>query len=311
MNDLISIIVPIYNIEKYIERCVRSLINQTYQNIEIILVDDGSTDNSGNIADKLANQDTRIKCIHQKNGGLSAARNTGLNVAKGNYYSFIDGDDYIKSETIEKLYLNAVKYHAEIAVCNMIRFYEDNSTEAFYKPCNHVEVLDQDDRFKTLNQPSVCNKLFKKGLFNDVKFPVGKYYEDTYVYHILCYRASRIVLTGYDGYWYYSRKGSILGDEIFNNKYFDFIEAVWMRAQYLIKKDIHPYSEEACLSLYVAYSNANKNIVKSKENNHQFEQAKSYYLDIYKYLIHRNISFKQKIRLFLLRYFPKLHTKIY
>lgn len=311
MNDLVSIIVPIYNVEKYIERCVMSLTNQTYQNMEIILIDDGSTDNSGDIAEMLAKQDTRIKCVHQKNGGLSAARNTGMSVAKGNYYAFIDSDDYIRSQTIEKLYCNAVKYDAEIAVCNMIRFYDDNSTEIFYKPCTHVEVVEQVDRFKTLNQPSVCNKLFKKELFNNLKFPVGKYYEDTYVYHILCYRAMRIVLTGYDGYWYYRRKGSILGDEIYNNKYFDYIEAIWLRSKYLIEHDVHPYSEESCLSLYAAYSNANKHIVKSEDNKHQHEKAKSYYIDIYKYLIHRNISFKQKIRLFMLRYFPKLHTRIY
>ena len=113
--ELISIIVPVYNVEKYIRRCINSILNQTYQYLEIILVDDGSTDNSGLICDKYAHMDNRITVIHKKNGGLSSARNTGIDIAKGAYIGFIDSDDWIAPETYEVLYRNLVHYDADVS----------------------------------------------------------------------------------------------------------------------------------------------------------------------------------------------------
>ena len=124
-QPLISVIVPVYNVEKYLKKCVNSITSQTYENLEILLVDDGSTDLSGQICNEFEKNDARIKVIHKKNGGLSDARNAGLDRAKGQYYAFIDSDDYIQDNTIE-IMLNAVKKNkSEISVCNMIRFLEE------------------------------------------------------------------------------------------------------------------------------------------------------------------------------------------
>ena len=231
-QPLISVIVPVYNVEKYLKKCVNSITSQTYENLEILLVDDGSTDSSGQICNEFEKNDARIKVIHKKNGGLSDARNAGLDRAKGQYYAFIDSDDYIQDNTIE-IMLNAVKKNkSEIAICNMIRFLEEGETLQFYCPTDHEVLYQGKQRYKTLNQPSVCNKLFEAKLFEGIRFPKGKYYEDTFVYHEVLYRANNIVLTGTDSYWYLSREDSIVGQPQYTERYFDFIEAVYKRADF-------------------------------------------------------------------------------
>ena len=219
----ISVIVPVFNVENYLEKCVKSIIEQTYKNLEVILVDDGSTDKSGFLCDELKKQDYRIKVIHKTNGGLSDARNAGIQVSTGKYLSFIDSDDYLERTALEQMMQAILISHSEIAICNIMRFYDDGCTEEFYNPTDNQEVLEGIRRFDTLNQPSVCNKLFDAKLFANISFPYGKFYEDTYVYHELLYKADKVVLTGKTGYWYLSRKGSILGRSQFSNRYFDFI----------------------------------------------------------------------------------------
>lgn len=124
-NDLVSVVIPIFNVEKYLEKCVNSLVNQIYKNLEIILVDDGSTDNSGNIANELSKSDNRIKVYHKKNGGLSDARNFGIKQAKGKYIGFIDSDDYIENEMYEFLYNNLIENKADISICGRFVNYDD------------------------------------------------------------------------------------------------------------------------------------------------------------------------------------------
>ena len=312
MEELVSVIVPVYNVEKYVGDCIESLIRQSYKNIEIILVDDGSTDSSGQLCDVYATKDIRIKVIHKENGGLSDARNAGIDSAVGVYYSFVDGDDFLAKDAILKMIFGMKEKKCDISVCNMIRYFENGETEAFYIPSNTLKVLNSTDRFETLSQPSVCNKIFKADLFNSVRFPKGKFYEDTFVYHTLVYNAKTIVLTGYDGYFYRSRHSSILGQNVMTDRYFDFIEAVWLRTTFLLKKNIQPYGDEACLSLYAAVANAEKNISRTEENRYKHFDALQKYMVAYEQLIKsKNISLKQKIRLWLLRYFPKIHNILY
>ena len=275
---LVSVIVPVYNVERYLKKCVQSIMKQTYKNLEIILIDDGSTDSSRQICDELENCDERIIVIHKKNGGLSDARNAGLDIASGAYYSFIDSESSL-----------------------------------FYHPVNHEKVLFHEVRFDTLNQPSVCNKLFSSELFQNIRFPKGKYYEDTFIYHELLYRANNVVLTGTDSYWYLERSGSIVGSHEYTVRYFDFIEAIWTRAKFLIDNNVQPYGKEACLSLYAAFSNAEKYIKKSSENIEKFKIAQDQYGFAYKVLTkqNHNIGLKQKLRLIILKYFPILHSRIY
>lgn len=312
-NDLVSVIVPVYNVKNYLKKCVQSILTQTYSNLEIILVNDGSTDGSGEICDEFAKKDNRVVVVHKINGGLSDARNVGIDIAKGKYFSFIDSDDHISCDMIETLLVSAKRNLCEIAVCNMIRFSEKGNTAPFYCPTNEERVLLGDNRYETMKQPSVCNKLFLAKLFDNIRFPKGKYYEDTFVYHELVYMAENVVLTGKDSYWYLLREDSILGKPQYTDRYFDFIEAVWKRASFLLDHGVQSYAEEACLSLYAALANAEKNIMKSNTNDELFQNAHKQYQVAYNHLMkhNRKISFKQKMRLILLKYLPVIHSKLY
>ena len=127
-NDLISVIIPIYNVEKFLSFCIDSIVNQTYKNLEIILVDDGSTDNSGKICDEYALKDNRIKVMHKQNGGVSSARNVGLNIAKGKYIGFVDSDDYVENDMFEILHNLIIKNNVDISCCNKFVFKKNKFT---------------------------------------------------------------------------------------------------------------------------------------------------------------------------------------
>lgn len=311
-NELISIIVPVYNVECYLRSCIESILNQTYRNLEVILSDDGSTDSSGKICDSYAHSDCRVRVIHKENGGLSDARNAGIDLAVGSYYMFVDSDDTITPDTVERLYLAAKENACEIAVCNMIRVYEDKTEEPFYKPVDKLTVWKDHARFETLKQPSACNKLFRAELFEGIRFPKGKYYEDTFIYHLLIHRANSVVLTGHDGYRYLSRRESIIGQPKYTDRYFDFIEAVYSRMVYLIEKKVPYYGEEACLSLYAAVSNGERYIAKTEKNTVRFIQMRAWYKEAYQHLMEEgSIGVKQRLRLILLRYFPRMHSSMF
>lgn len=312
LDKLISVIVPVYNVERYLDKCIDSICSQTYRNLEIILCDDGSTDTSGSICDAWAEKDGRIHVIHKENGGLSDARNAGIDIASGSWLMFVDSDDFITPDTIERMYLSAWEKDCEIAVCNIVRIYDDGTTEPFYAPSHALSVLDGLQRFETLKQPSACNKLFRADLFRDVRFPKGKYYEDTFVYHVLAHRAGKIVLTGHDGYYYLSRRESILGQPTYTDRYFDMLEAVHHRVSYLLENQVPYYGEEACLSMYVLMANAEKHLKKTSDNAAKWEQAKSWYHQAYCHLMCRkDTGAKQKLRLALLRYLPGMHSVLF
>ena len=309
---LISVVVPVYNVEHYLKKCVDSICHQTYRNLEIILVDDGSTDCSGSLCDEFATSDSRIRVIHKFNGGLSDARNAGMELASGEWWMFVDSDDYIAPDTAETLLLAAVENHCEIAVCNMMRIYEDGKQEPFYCPVTEPTIWAGEQRFETLRQPSVCNKLFRADLFKELRFPKRKFYEDTFVYHVLAHRANRIALTGLSGYYYLSRRESILGHSQFTDRYFDYVEAIHERAMFLFNHGVSRYGEEACLSLYAAIVNSTKNIRKTPQNAEHFQKMWEWYELAYRNLMSSpDTSIKQKLRLFFLKYAPKIHNKLY
>ncbi len=310
--SMISVIVPVYNVEPYLDKCVSSILGQTYPDLEVILVDDGSTDRSPALCDEWAGKDGRVTVIHKENGGLSDARNAGLDRASGQWLSFVDSDDFLAPDTLGRLYEAAIQNQCQISVCNMVRIYEDSVTEPFYRPADQLTLLPGPKRFETLKQPSVCNKLFHRTLFAGVRFPVGKYYEDTFVYHVLAHRAENAVLTGQDGYYYLSRRGSILGTDPYSDRYFDCVEAVYLRMTYLLDQGVSDYGREACLSLYAAMSNAVKSIPRTRENRAKFQAAKRWYAQAYDCLMSDDtVGLKQKLRLVLLRYAPGLHRLLY
>lgn len=147
MKERISVVVPVYNVEQYLEKCVNSIINQTYKNLEIILVDDGATDKSGKLCDELAKLDNRIMVYHKKNGGLSDARNYGVERATGDYIGFVDGDDYIDAEMYEKLYEAIKKENVDVAECNLKIIYSDRvelfTEKKYYSVYTKQEYLEE------------------------------------------------------------------------------------------------------------------------------------------------------------------------
>lgn len=215
---LISVIIPIYNVSRYLRQCVESVLKQTYANIEILLINDGSTDDSGDICESFAAQDSRVRVFHKSNGGLSDARNLGLENAKGAYVSFIDSDDFIEPYYIERLYVEAVRYQVDIAVSDYNKLHEESATFLFHTREKYTKEISAQDYFdeifktETLAFVVAWGKLVKKDLFNGnfpIRFPVGRVAEDKYVTYLLAWKAQRIAYIHEPNYCYRVRPGSI------------------------------------------------------------------------------------------------------
>ena len=230
----ISIIVPVYNVEPYLRRCVNSIINQTYKNLDIILVDDGSTDHSGEICDEYATKDNRIKVIHRENGGLSAARNTGLNIAKGEYVYFVDSDDYIERETCEIALSYAVNQQANIVCFGYREIFPSgqiiNHSMDFSGIIEKPEIIGKLVLEERGLRDFVWNKLFSRHLFDDIKFPEGRTFEDIFVMHRLFDCAYTIYIIPNILYNYNRRDGSITTGDV---KLHDFMLAKKERFEFL------------------------------------------------------------------------------
>lgn len=192
---LISVIVPIYNVAPYLRQCLDSIINQTYHNLEIILVDDGSTDDSSTICDSYASNDIRVKVIHKENGGLSSARNSGLDIINGEWVLFVDADDWIDLDMIEILYNTATINRSDISCCN-VRVLSDGQCVNKVLNTGEVSVIDTVSAYREIIKGrirfEVWNKLFKSVLINDIRFIVGQTYEDVYFDRVVFSRATRI-----------------------------------------------------------------------------------------------------------------------
>lgn len=212
-RDLVSIIVPVYNVEKYLEKCLDSLIDQTYRNLQIILVDDGSGDSSGTICDRYAAQDNRIQVIHKKQSGVSAARNTGLEAVKGSYICFADSDDWIDEKMIETMYENMVEEKAQISIIGYDMVWEDGrsqkkSDENAYYVWNQREAIAQWMTQKIF-KGFMCDKMFDKEIFTEIRFPEDRsYMEDVAIGLDLFAKAETVVYSGKIGYHYLQRQGS-------------------------------------------------------------------------------------------------------
>lgn len=226
-NELISVIVPVYNVEKYLEKCVHSIINQTYKNLEIILVDDGSPDNSGALCDDLAKLDDRIVVYHKENGGLSDARNYGVSKANGSYIGFVDSDDYIHEKMYEKLYQAIKKTGTPISECGVTRVYK-KCLRPHYSGEDYFLVLDREEYLEeyllnTKLYGSAWCKLLHIDLAKRITFPVGKIYEDAfYTLELLNNVEAYTVISG-NYYYYYMRENSIT-TRPFSSSDMDYIE---------------------------------------------------------------------------------------
>ncbi len=251
-QDLISIIIPIYNVEKYLSRCLDSVIRQTYKNIEIILVNDGSTDDSGVICEKYQKKDSRIHYIKQENGGLSAARNTGMKNAHGEYFIFIDSDDYVNVHFVEELYSASMNTNADMAVCNYKIVYEQK-VDIFKQETSLLEVVEENKFDNLYNKRSTVttvawNKLYKKELFDKIKYPDGKLHEDEYVIPYLLEKVKRITYTNCKYYYYYQRPNSITGS--YGMKRLDILKALKDRVKFFKEKQNKRLEARALYNYY-------------------------------------------------------------
>lgn len=209
---LVSIIVPVFKVEKYLKRCIESLCNQSYKDIEIILIDDGSPDRSGEICDEFAAKNSYVKVFHQKNLGLSAARNKGIDVANGEYISFVDSDDFIDEHMIESMVSLSEVYNADIVICSwkIIRGHDIQKSHFTMSE----RVLTPEEAIKVLLNPKgfdnfAWNKMFRKELFESIIFPVGKVMEDLATIYKLILKANRIAITPLPLYLYDIHSDSI------------------------------------------------------------------------------------------------------
>ena len=236
MEELISVVVPVYKVEKYLNRCVKSIVDQTYGNLEIILVDDGSPDCCPAMCDAWTEKDSRIKVIHKKNGGLSDARNAGMEVANGELIGFVDSDDWIAPGMYQYLYEAMKSDDSDVAACGVEMIWEDGILSKMLTQTGNC-VLNREEAMAALLEESwlkqpVWYKLYKKDLIWNILFPIEKYHEDAFWSYRAIGVAERVSVIDRVGYYYWQRNGSIMGEK-YSLKRLDAIEALEQRQNYL------------------------------------------------------------------------------
>ena len=232
--DLISVIVPIYNVEQYLNQCLQSICSQSYKNLEIILVDDGSSDRCPELCDVWAEKDSRIRVIHKQNGGLSDARNAGMAYAKGEYMAFVDSDDWIEKDLYQKLWSELHQNNAQIAACGIVKVFETTSEEQ--KIYSKQKIFTNEEALQTLLKgQDFCavawNKLYKRDVIEDIRFPVGRLHEDEFFTYRVIANASKLVLVPEAKYYYRQRAGSIM--DKWTIRHLDLLDAFNERMHFL------------------------------------------------------------------------------
>lgn len=233
----ISIIVPIYNVEKYLDKCIKSILEQTFNDFELILINDGSTDKSGDICEYYKEKDKRIKVVNKENGGVSSARNAGLDIAEGKYIGFVDPDDWIDVNMYERMYKEIMTNNADIVVCDFVREYEDKINKKKLKETKYeVNIFNNIQALKQLYKVKYTyvvawNKLYKRELFNNIRYKDGFICEDEFIIHHLLYKSVKTIYISEILYHYFQREGSIINSE-YNIKRLDKIKALHERVEF-------------------------------------------------------------------------------
>ena len=295
-NPLISVIIPVYKVEQYLHKCIDSVINQTYSNLEIILVDDGSPDNCGMICDEYSQKDSRIRVIHKENGGLSDARNAGLDIATGDYIGFVDSDDYISIDMYSVLIQVLLQTNTDISMCGMYDIFEGKTTIS----CNgdKIEILSPSDGLRTCIYEQkirmcACNKLYKKNIFDTLRYPKGKTYEDAYIISDIFLIVSKASVIYKPLYYYYHRPMSITTSS-FSASDLDKIEAYEHVCENVKKYFPNLRRESMARLLWVYLSILDKSCLKSeqKELNKRLQR---YIRNNIKYIIDSFFTKKRKL----------------
>ena len=257
---IVSIIIPVYNTEKYIEKCILSVLKQKFQDFEVLLIDDGSTDSSGKICDKYIEHDERISVVHQTNQGLSAARNVGIKRAKGKYICFIDSDDIIAEDYLSILYENALYFNADVVWCKFQRFYTEDELGQLDLTERVGKVQEKRELWYKLSTTGptsqgveiviACNKLIRSSLCKNLQFPIGKWHEDEFFVNDLLKYAGLCVEVNIPLYYYRQRSDSIVGkDNQFDNRHLHTLEALRQRIK-ICKEVADPDIYEEMIKAY-------------------------------------------------------------
>ena len=282
MNDLVSIVVPIYKVEAYLNHCVETLRNQTYSNIEIILVDDGSPDDCGRICDELAKEDSRIVVVHKSNGGLSDARNAGIDISNGSYIMFVDSDDYVAYDMVERCLTKIKQDESDVVIFNYHgvdvngKIYERKQP---YPEISHImsgtEAVEKIYQNDTWYFVMVWNKMYCSSLFADLRFPVGKLHEDEFMSYKVLYGSKKVSYLK-DVLYYYtiSRDGSIMGTK-YSYRNLDKVEALLQRTQFFLhagEKKMAAMAAVRCIAyLYEAWTRLDLSVT---ENAYRYKDYK-------------------------------------
>lgn len=315
MQPLISVIVPIYNVEEYLDRCVDSIVKQTYKNLEIILVNDGSPDTCPKICDLWKKKDDRIRVIHKKNGGLSDARNKGIDIATGDYLTFIDSDDFIDNNYIKELYDLCVSYSCMCAIGNFTRvktseMQKNLSKKNVIEYLSYQEALSPRDNAWCVMGVTAWGKLFHKSLFEEIRFPVGRIHEDEATIYKVIYQSKNVVVTRKVIYYYYVANESICRSS-FTEKRMDSLEALYEKYLFFCQKKEENLAQYALveyldriIAWYILCEEMNGNIINFRKQlswlfNKHYNKDKIYKISLFK-----------KIKYNTFKVYPKLFLKI-
>lgn len=290
--DLVSVIVPVYNVEKYLSICIKSIIGQTYSNLQIILIDDGSPDKSADICDDWSKKDSRITVIHKKNGGLSDARNVGIAHAKGDYVCFVDSDDILAPDYISSLYNAIIKFNVKLSVCD-IQCFRDNEINKFVVKEHNIHVFTSEQALADIIHGGkeiraiACNKMYGKEILQNECFVYGKHHEDEFFTYRIIDKTEKIAYVDAPLYFYRQHEGSIMST--FTIKRLDALEAYLERMQLLKEKYPRLYVEDKisfCISCVGYYRLA------LKKNNKEMRLVKNKIK-----ALRKNVSFtRQELR---------------
>ena len=314
-KDLISVIVPVYNVDKYLDRCVKSIVDQSYSNLEIILVDDGSTDSSSTLCDQWKNIDDRIVVVHKQNGGLSSARNAGIDIATGKYFIFIDSDDFVHHEMFNILLNAMLKNQSDMVFCDFQMFSDDKEISfdsiidnIKYDNFKSIDLINRWYDSKEVLYTVSWNKIYRRELFDSIRYPNGKLHEDEFTTYKLVLKSKNVTFVNEKLYFYYQRNSSITGQ--LSEKRLDVLDAYKERINYsnAISNTFFINSCIAYLDLIINYYykfNMQNNKKVSKYLNNTFKK------EYKKVRLLIGMSVKKKFRFNLFKYNKKLYKLVF
>lgn len=307
----VSIIVPVYQVENYLHKCVDSILAQTFTDFELILVDDGSKDRSGQICDEYAEMDERVTVIHKENSGPSDTRNRGIEQAAGNYFMFVDSDDYIAPTMVECLYQSILKENADIAACNFLYSFEDDRNQDFSTNIQWEVVSGAEIFYNRKNDRScgywtvVWNKLYKSKVFGKLRFRAGKYYEDEFWANDI-YQMDIKMVTIPECLYYYRQHGNNSMKTTNSKKNLDILEALQERIGVYLMDQTHSAQAYRVLIYSLEYLEKSKRMITNREEKAKYLQAEKRTKDIVHQLRKRKLTNIQRTSLVFLELAPCL-----